>query len=58
MEQRCPLCHAGVLQELSRPDGRMVIQCSQYPACRFSADSWENVAPAVARFHHPVYPGQ
>jgi len=58
MEQRCPLCHTGFLQEAFGPDGQSFIQCSEYPACRFTADAWEHVPQTVARFHHPVMPGQ
>lgn len=58
MEPRCPLCQMGLLEEVVGSDGITLIQCSEYPACRFTTDTWENVSQTVARFHHPVMPGQ
>lgn len=58
METRCPLCQTGFLNEITAMDGRSFIQCSEYPACRFTADAWEKITETVARFHHPVMPGQ
>ncbi|NMP23466.1 hypothetical protein [Sulfobacillus harzensis] len=58
MEQRCPLCQIGRLEEIVAQDGHSVIQCSAYPACRFTADTWEKISQTVARFHHPVTPGR
>lgn len=57
MEQRCPVCHEGFLEEIVRPGGEQSIQCSEYPACRFEAENWESLAKTVARFHHPIQPG-
>lgn len=58
METRCPLCQLGHLEELQSSDGQSLIQCSEYPACRFTTDSWDAITHAVARFHHPVMPGR
>lgn len=58
MEQRCPLCQVGYLEEIVAADGQGVIQCSEYPACRFTTDRWEKISETVARFHHPVMPGR
>jgi len=58
MTYHCPVCHTGYLEEITTVDQGLVIQCSEYPACRFSAESWERVSETVARFHHPVTPGQ
>jgi ssDNA-binding Zn-finger/Zn-ribbon topoisomerase 1 len=57
MEHRCPVCHEGFLEEVAGPDGVVWIQCSRYPACRFTTDSWEALSETGARFHHPVTPG-
>lgn len=58
MQRRCPVCHVGVLEEITLTNGVSVVQCSEYPACRFAANSWDRVPETVARFHHPVSPGQ
>lgn len=55
--QVCPLCHAGYLEEVQDAQGSRVIQCSEYPMCRFVAEDWEHVSETVARFHHPITPG-
>lgn len=57
MERRCPVCHEGTLQEIVQSSGKTLIQCSAYPACRFTADNWDTVPQTVARFHHPIQPG-
>lgn len=57
MKPQCPLCHTGYLEEV-HTEGQSLIQCSEYPACRFATDTWENMTQTAARFHHPVTPGQ
>lgn len=58
MPMICPVCHTGYLEKWEDGDGQARIQCSQYPACRFSTDAWEHVPHSVAHFHHPITPGQ
>lgn len=56
--QTCPVCQAGVLEEVLQPERRSArIRCSKYPQCRFEALSWDVMEAKAARFHHPVAPG-